>query len=98
MKSWFVFGFGLVLGAVMGAFFTMFILFDDVTQRRSPTAPSVVATAKSKLKKARSSLSPSSIEAKPTAIAAEAVDLDSLPPAEEGGVMATVKREDAAVP
>ena len=100
MKSWLIFGFGVTLGGVCGAFLTAFILFDDLTHKTSSADPrmAMVKTLKSDKPKAipASAVVLPEQEARPQAVAAEAVDPDSLPAAAPNGVISTAKRDDAA--
>lgn len=103
MKSWFVFGFGVIFGGALGAFLTAFILFDDLTQKPSAPGPRVAAVKAVPVEKQKAPPPPAVVAApvedsRPVAVVAETVDPDSLPPAESTGVMATAKREEAAAP
>jgi len=100
MKSWFVFGSGLLCGVILGAFLASFLLFDDFTKQRPQAVPATAVSlndikpakvARNKVQKVAAPVP--AVEVKPAAVAAEAVDLNSLPPAEEG-VIATARRDD----
>ncbi len=98
MKSWFIFGFGLVVGVMFGAFLAAFLLFDDLTEKRPHRIPTVMTATKAPLQKTKVLAILSIKKAEPVVIAAEAVAMDSLPNAEENDALATAKREDAAIP
>ncbi len=90
------------MGVLLGAFVTVFFLIDDIMAKKAQPSASTVAsahphTAKSAKKTdvAVQQPAPLSTDAKPAAVTAEAVDMDSLPAADEDGVMATVKRDDS---
>ncbi len=100
MKSWFVFGSGLLCGVILGAFLASFLLFDDITKQRPQAVPATAVSlndikpAKVAGNKVRKIVAPTlAVEVKPAAVAAEAVDMSSLPPAEES-VIATARRDD----
>ena len=89
------------MGILLGAFVTAFFLLDDMTaSKTNPASPTVAANklhvgkAAKKVDVATQQSGTSTNEAKPTAVAAEALDLDSLPQADDGGVMSTAKRDD----
>ena len=99
MKFWFTFGFGLVLGVMLGSFLTGFFLYDDIHEKQSAPLPiAAAAVSKKQPKKADSYKAvftpPVEERAKPSAIPAEAVDLDSLPSIDGPEVIATAKRDD----
>ena len=101
MKSWLIFGFGMVLGGALGAFLVTFIFFDELTQKSSAPVPRIAAVKTVPSEKPKATSAPSVVatpveEARPVAVTAEAVDPDSLPLMESADVMATAKREDAA--
>ncbi len=99
MKTWFGFSLGLLLGIVLGAFLASFVLFDDVTGG-DPTATKIASVHAPKGVPRHHapavSLPPASIEARPVALPAEAVDLSSLPPADGAEVISTARRDEAA--
>lgn len=104
MKSWFLFGTGLVMGITLGALGAAFFLFDEEVSKKSlGSGPAVTATHRipRSVKKAEGvdlatqpDTATATPEVKPAAVAAEAVDIDSLPDAEKEPVISTVKREE----
>jgi hypothetical protein len=99
MKTWFGFSLGLLLGIVLGAFLASFVLFDDVTGG-GPAASKIAAVHAPKgaprHRAPAVSLPPPSIEARPVALPAEAVDLSGLPLTDGTEVISTAKRDEAA--
>ena len=86
MKSWTIFGFGLLLGTMLGVFsglfFATFYLYNDLTATPSSATLSVAA-AKHPSRKMGISSGSLPPEVKPSAVAAEAVDIETLPPSQE---------------
>ena len=107
MKSWLIFGSGLFLGVFLGAFVASFFLFDDMTTAPPVSHRPVVAKAKPSHRKIQPAAAPQTLpepqsvalvpESRPAAVAAEAVDPDTLPPAEDSGVTATARTDTAPV-
>lgn len=104
MKSWFIFGFGLSAGVLLGAFLAAYLLFDDLVKKKPKSSSPVIAAAKAHPHPTQK-IEPQQIEVqktenvpplppqedKPAAVTATPLDLDSLPPAEENNAVATVK-------
>ncbi len=102
MKSWFAFGFGLVIGGIASAFLVTFLLYDEVIKGRPPSVPAAsvswnqtkgvtIRTKKVEPKEVEAVSSQPPMEVKPFAITAEGVNPDSL---SDEGVLATAKRDE----
>ncbi len=97
MKSWFIFGFGLFLGMVFGAFLASFLLFDDVTQDHSKATVAMAGRGHHPRAVAPVRPMPALVaEERPASVIAQPVNLESLPPADDPSVISTVKRDESA--
>lgn len=95
MKAWFLFGFGLCFGVLLGAVGASFFLFDDVTQPPARAAKAAV-TVSSSGARSRPMVPPAAVaaaaaEARPFAVPAQPVDLSTL--SDVDAVISTVRRD-----
>ncbi|MCC7519392.1 MAG: hypothetical protein IT578_09435 [Verrucomicrobiae bacterium] len=96
IKAWLLFGVGMCLGIFFGAVGAGFFLYDDVTHPAASFSKATATVSRPAARLRPAAVPPveavTTVEARPTAISAQAVDLSALSDV-EAGVISTVRQD-----